>query len=157
MSLAHTGDLLVVAIAKAGSLGIDIERPRKRRYAAIADFLDWPPELWAQVGTPTPDEFLHLWTLWEALFKSTADMALADVRSLFVNQIDQVRPGVSGILGGDLWLGQSWKIPDLCWLSVVVGGSNMPTTDLFRVDRLADDVESAGIRTIIAPGGEFHF
>jgi hypothetical protein len=33
----------------------------------------------------------------------------------------------------------------------------MPEIPLFRVDRLAGDVESARIKTIIAAEGKFHF
>ena len=161
LSLAHTGDLLVAAVADAGSIGVDIERSRARRYGAIARFLDWPSSLWAQAGAPTADEFLHLWTLWEALFKAMPHAVLADARREFAAQIEQIRAGVVGPVVTAQWSGQSWHCPGLCWLSAVRWPSSsvtaMPEIPLFRVDRLAGDVESACIKKIPAPEGKFHF
>jgi len=156
LSLAHSGDLLVVAVVDNGPIGVDIERLRRRRYTAIAHHLGWPSSLWAQAGMPTQDEFLHLWTLWEALFKSMPHATFADVRGAFKGQAGHVRAGVAGLVRTDTWSGRSWHCPGRYWLSVVARPARMPEIALFRVDRLAGDVESARIQTIKAPEGELH-
>jgi len=165
LSLAHTDDLLLAAIAddysdgngETGAVGVDIERLRPRRYAAIARHLGWPASLWAQHGTPTEDEFLHLWTLWEALFKSLPQATFSAVRGAFANQAGHVQAGVPGPVGTDLWSGHSWQCSGRCWLSVVVQSVRPPAVRLLRVDRLAGDVESARIKIITTPESQFHF
>jgi len=159
LSLSHSGDLLVAAVSdgNGGSIGVDVERPRQRRYAAIARHLGWSPSLWAQAGAPTQEEFLHLWTLWEALLKSMPHAAFADVRRVFANQVGQVRAGAVGVVHGNAWSARSWQCSGRYWLSVVAGSAQIPAIRSFRVDRLAGDVESARIKTIIAAEGKFHF
>lgn len=159
LSLSHTDELLVAVVSDSGPVGVDVERPRKRkrRYAAIANHLGWPSSLWARAGDPTEDEFLHLWTLWEAVFKSMPNASFAAVRDAFSNQAAITRPGAVGATHGEHRSAHSWRCNENCWLSVVVQSLRAPEIALNRVDRLAGDVESAGIQTIIAPEGKFHF
>jgi hypothetical protein len=166
LSVTHSGDLLAVAVrpadhdhvgqGDAGGIGIDIERPRKRSYAKIARYLGWPDSLWARSVGPTQDEFLHLWTLWEALFKALPDSSLAELRAE-LTAAGRIRVGAAGDIGAPRWSGCSWHGPDGCWLSVVTHPPQSAVARLFRVDTLAGDVDSARIQTIIAPEGEFHF
>lgn len=158
LSLTHSGDLLVAAVADAGSIGVDVERLRGRRYAAIANFLGWPPLCWAQAGAPTANEFLHLWTLWEALFKALPRPAPANASRAFASQVEQIGVGVAGAVVTAQWSAQSWFCPGRCWLSVVVRPSMVPAPQipLFRVDSLAGDMESARITEITASEGEIH-
>ncbi len=159
VSLAHTGDLLIAAVAKGDrfTIGVDAERPRPRRYAAIARHLDWPSSLWAQADAPTEDEFLRVWTLWEALFKSMPEAVFADIRDVFAREIGQVSAGARGEAEGQTWSGQSWQCPERVWLSVVMRSKQLPAVRLFRVDRLAGDVESARIKKINVAEDKFHF
>ncbi len=156
LSLAHSGDLLIAAVADRGLIGVDIERLHRRRYAAIAHHLGWPSSLWAKVGVPTPNEFLHLWTLWEALFKSMPHAKFADVQGAFKDQAGHIRAGIAEVIHTDTWSGQSWCCPGRCWFSIVARMARMPKITLFRVDRLADDVESARVQEIETPNGELY-
>lgn len=158
LSLAHTDDLLLAAVADAqtGTIGVDIERLRLRRYAAIARHLSWPASFWHD-DAPTREEFLHLWTLWEALFKSMPGATFPEVRAAFGEQAGRVRAGIPGALRAGAWCGQSWQCPGLCWLSIVAQSAQWSDVRLFRVDRLAGDVESARITIITTAESKFNF
>jgi len=168
VSVTHSGDLLAVSVAlagrhfggagdtgEAGGIGIDIERPRARSYAQIARHLDWPDSLWARSQAPTQDEFLHIWTLWEALFKALPGGSVHELRAALA-AAGGIRAGTAGNIGAAGWSGCSRRGPDGSWLSVVVQPAQSSVLRLFRVDRLADDVDSACIQTITAPEGEFN-
>lgn len=156
VSLAHSGDWLVAAVGDAGPIGVDIERYRMRRHAAIAHHLAWPATWWACDGVPTADEFLHLWTLWESLVKAMTDGGHREVRAAFDTRTPAHIAGATGAVAGDGWAGWSWQCPGRFWLSVVVRPGPLEPVRPFRVDTLAADVESARIRTITAPEGRLH-
>jgi hypothetical protein len=157
VSLSHTGDTMVAAVTADESIGVDLERPQPRRYAAIANHLNWPPSQWAEEGQPTQDEFLHLWTLWEALYKSESDAAYAVIRGVFAGQLNAIRAGTTGGVSGTEWSGQSWRSHHGEWLSFVTPSARIPAISLFQVDTLVDDMDSAQIQTITAREGEIHF
>lgn len=157
VSLAHSGDWLVAAVADTGAIGVDIERCRTRPYAAIARHLGWPDLWWARNGAPGTDEFVHLWTIWESLVKTMTGAADGEVRAAFDTRAPVHVPGVAGAVSGDGWAGGSWQSPGRFWLSVVSLRALQPAARLFRVDTLAADVESARIRTITASEGKIHF
>lgn len=160
LSVTHSGDLLAVAVAAIGQgsagIGIDIEQPRPRSYAKIARHLGWPDSFWGVPQAPTQDEFLHVWTLWEALYKSMADGSRGDRRAALA-AAGHIRAGTSGGIAAANWSGCSRRGPEGCWLSVVSQPAGPFAFAMFRVDRLAGDVDSARIETITAPEGEFHF
>ena len=160
LSVTHSGDLLAVAVAASDQgcvgIGIDIERPRPRSYAKIARYLGWPESLWGVPQAPTQDEFLHVWTLWEALYKSMPDGSLDELRAALA-AAGHIRAGAAGVVSAENWSACSRRGPEGCWLSVVSQPGGSSAFGMFRVDRLAGDVDSARIETITAPEGEFHF
>jgi phosphopantetheinyl transferase len=179
LSVTHSGDLLAVAVANVGKqgvgeheagqhasghgdvtavggIGIDVERPRSRSYGKIARHMGWPKSLWAQPQVPTQDEFLHIWTLWESLYKALPDGSLADLRAA-LSAAGGIKAGTAGTVAAADWSACSRRSSDGSWLSVVTQPAHTSATCLFRVDRLVGDVDSARIQTITAPEGEFHF
>jgi len=157
VSLAHSGGWLVAAVGDEWPIGVDIERCRERRHAAIARHLAWPASWWARDGVPTADEFVQLWTVWESLVKAMTGAAHGEVRAAFDTRATVHVAGAAGAVAGDGWAGWSWQCPGSFWLSVVCGHASLPAVRLLRVDTLAADVESARIQTITAPAGKFHF
>jgi phosphopantetheinyl transferase len=143
-------------VTAVGGIGIDVERPRSRSYGKIARHMGWPKSLWAQPQVPTQDEFLHIWTLWESLYKALPDGSLADLRAA-LSAAGGIKAGTAGTVAAADWSACSRRSSDGSWLSVVTQPAHTSATCLFRVDRLAGDVDSARIQTITAPEGEFHF
>jgi len=154
LSVTHSGDWLAVAVAPEGSIGVDIERPAPRNYAGIARHLGWPESLWESGSEPAQDDFLHVWTLWEALFKATPESSFDELRAALAGMVG-IRPGRASAIESPDWSGRSWRGMDGCWLSVVARPAQPVESRLRRVDRLADDVDSARIQTITAPEGVF--
>jgi phosphopantetheinyl transferase len=69
--------MVAVAMARAGALGVDIERHRARDFAALAAQAFGPAER-AEVGIHGADAFYRIWTLREAMAKATGEgLALA--------------------------------------------------------------------------------
>lgn len=155
VSLTHSGDWLAAAVSDTGAIGVDIERLRTRRYAAIARHLAWPESWWTSGDGPTADEFLHLWTVWESLIKAMTGAGHDEVRAAFDTRVSAQVVGAAGTVSGDGWAGRSWQWPGCFWLSIVSMRASLSAVRLFRVDTLAADVESARIQTITAPEGRF--
>ena len=99
-NLTHSGDVALVAIAKAAEVGIDVERVRSgRRIEAIAERLFPGPDR-AELAAAPPGErealFFRLWVRNEALVKATG-AGLAGLRALH----------------GDAWPPAGWLHCDL--------------------------------------------
>jgi len=63
VSLSHSAEWIAAGLARAGRLGIDVERENpRRRIAAMADWMGWP-------GCREPDTFYRAWTYREARIK----------------------------------------------------------------------------------------
>ncbi|MCQ4167044.1 4'-phosphopantetheinyl transferase family protein [Tahibacter harae] len=73
-NLSHSGDAAVVALAPGLELGVDLERPgRRRRHAELARRFFCPREadaVAAAEGAAREALFLHLWTAKEAVLKA---------------------------------------------------------------------------------------
>jgi len=77
VSVSHTGETVAVAMAREGSIGIDIERHRPRDFNALAAQAFGPTEQ-AEVAVHGEDAFFRIWTLREAIAKATGEgLALA--------------------------------------------------------------------------------
>ena len=72
VSLSHTGETVAVAVAGAGALGVDIERHRRRDFAALAAQA-FGVEEQAEVAREGADAFYRIWTLREAMAKATGE------------------------------------------------------------------------------------
>lgn len=72
-NVAHSGDLVLLAIASAGRIGVDVEHARPlRNMASLARSTFRPAEAAAVMATPEPerlDAFYRVWTRKEALLK----------------------------------------------------------------------------------------
>jgi 4'-phosphopantetheinyl transferase len=90
VSLSHSGGTVVVAMARVGALGIDIEQHRPRDFSALAAQA-FGPEEQAEVAAHGEDAFYRIWTSREAMSKATGEgLALA------ANGRDLVAGGASG-------------------------------------------------------------
>ena len=76
-NVAHTGDMVVVAVSRAAPVGIDVEsRAREMDAEALATRVCTEAERTWWHERPAPhrhDAFLHLWTCKEAFLKATGE------------------------------------------------------------------------------------
>lgn len=104
ISLSHTAGLTAVAIARGGSVGIDVEHHRQRHFDALADQALGPAER-AEVAAGGACAFYRIWTLREAMAKATgAGLALA------INRHDLVEGIASGHPARRDRMGRSWRL-----------------------------------------------
>ena len=121
ISLAHSRGLVAVAVCAAGAVGIDVERPRKRDFSALAEQAFGPREI-TEIAAAGGGAFYRIWTLREAMAKATgAGLALAlnrhDLAEAVRSDISECRHRAgqdwalfhtASVPGGDLavaWLG----------------------------------------------------
>jgi len=71
VSIAHTGELVVCAVADEGEIGIDIEAPNGRRDSTKIARRYFAPEETRWLDDQPADRFYMLWTLKEAWLKSS--------------------------------------------------------------------------------------
>lgn len=72
-SLSHSGSAVCCAVALDCQLGLDLELPRRRKYAEIAETYFAPVEIERLTALPVDEqeaEFYRLWTLKESLLKA---------------------------------------------------------------------------------------
>ena len=72
VNLAHSGDLLLIAVVRGARVGVDVEKCRSRRFDALARRVFSPVEhdAWSQ-ATDRERTFFTMWTRKEALTKAT--------------------------------------------------------------------------------------
>lgn len=107
-SLSHSGSAVCCAVALDCQLGLDLELPRRRKYAEIAEAYFSPVEIEQLTELPVDEqeaEFYRLWTLKESLLKAKGghlnDESLAVTFRPVMNVSD------------NSWYCYSFKIPPL--------------------------------------------
>jgi 4'-phosphopantetheinyl transferase len=97
-SVAHSGHLVVCALARRGAVGVDVEQPRSsRRTAAIAEhYFSAAEKAWLSAGPP--ERFYMLWVLKEAYLKATGTGLGGGLAAL---QCRVEPPRIEVIAGGD--------------------------------------------------------
>lgn len=136
LSLSHSGDYLVAGICNAATIGIDIERIRKRRFSEIAQHLDWPRVTWTPPESLQTDGFYHLWTLWEAAIKSCSTDSATVPETIFNLIVSELTVGVPAATPTHDWFAGSWRCPNTFWLSVITGSPEISDIRLFLVNGL---------------------
>ena len=136
LSVSHTDEYLVAGICNAATIGIDIERHRKRRFLDIAQHLDWPRATWDPPESLQADGFYHLWTLWEAAIKSCSVDSATGAEAIFELIIPELSIGVPTAIPAHDWFAGSWQCPNTFWLSVITDSPEIPDIRLFLVNGL---------------------
>lgn len=120
-NLAHSQDLALIAVTRAGELGVDVERIRPMRDAeAIAQRFFSPREAEAFRRVPAEARdaaFFSLWTRKEAWLKATGDGIAESLAKIEVAFLPEETPRVLAI-AGDAVAGEAWS---LCPLNPVDG------------------------------------
>jgi 4'-phosphopantetheinyl transferase len=80
-SVSHSGDVVAVAITRAGPVGVDVEAERAIDFSAVTDSVCTPAER-ACVGGP--GDFYAYWTRKEAVLKATGDGLLRPMTELSI-------------------------------------------------------------------------
>jgi phosphopantetheinyl transferase len=119
ISLSHSGPIAVAAVTDCATLGVDVEVMRKRRYRQIAEYLDWSSYAPGLPTDPSPNQFFHLWTLWEACLKAAPEAQLLQPAAAFLALGPLTDAGCPAQLTSDNWRALSWVRPDRFWLTVV--------------------------------------
>jgi hypothetical protein len=70
-------------------------------------------------ANPSPDQFFHLWTLWEASLKTMSDGLLLRPAAAFLALAPHADAGRPARIVSDDWHATSWVRPDRFWLTVV--------------------------------------
>jgi phosphopantetheinyl transferase len=135
ISLSHSGSIAVVAISDCATLGVDVEVIRARRYGRIAEYLDWPAIAPGVPADPSPDQFFHLWTLWEASLKTMPDARLLRPAAAFLALAPQTDAGHPARIASDNWHATSWVRPDRFWLTVVTDAPTPNDVRIMAADR----------------------
>lgn len=111
-NLSHSDEDAVLAVGRAISIGVDVERVRTDlRWEAVADRFFGPGELRALRSTPAPDRvatFFRLWTVREAYLKA---------RGVGLDGFGAELPQLAREEGPEL--GEStiaWRCAELSWL-----------------------------------------
>jgi 4'-phosphopantetheinyl transferase len=84
-NLAHTSGLVVMAVARAAEIGVDVERTDKRAPLAVAQRYFSPAEIAALGALPVaeqPRRFHRLWTLKEAYLKAIGTGVIGGLGSM---------------------------------------------------------------------------
>ena len=123
-NLAHSDDLALIAVTRAGAVGVDVERirPVKDAEALVARFFS-PREsgLFQRLAADEkPPAFLTLWTRKEALLKATGE---GITRSLSLVEVSFL-PGEAARLlaiAGDAEKAAQWTLHDLSPMDGFVG------------------------------------
>ena len=105
-SLSHSGNAVCCVVAQDCPLGLDIERPRRRKYGEIADAYFAPVETEQLARMPVEEqgaEFYRLWTLKESLLKAKGDNLNDE------NLVVTFRPATD--VADNFWHCYSFKIP----------------------------------------------
>lgn len=147
VSLSHSGPIAVVAVSDCATLGVDVEVMRARRYGRIAEYLEWPTVVPAD---PSPDQFFHLWTLWEACLKTTADAQLLRPAAAFLALAPHTDAGHPTRVASDNWHATSWVRPERFWLTVVTGTPGTNDVRIIAVDRPGNTLDD-----LLGPSSNF--
>ena len=105
-SLSHSGNAVACAVTLDKSLGLDLEWPRRRKYAAIAEACFSPTETEQLVqlsGAEQSAEFYRLWTLKESLLKAKAGQLNGENLAIAFRPVSDVT--------NSFWHCYSFKIP----------------------------------------------
>jgi phosphopantetheinyl transferase len=152
ISLSHSGNLFVAAIANVATVGIDAERISNRPCREIARYLNWPSSTWARPHEKRCDGFFHMWTLWESLIKALPSGQSPN--ELFSRLVSQATPGTPNAIMSNGWFAASWHCRDRFWLSTTVHTARRPNLRLFIIDGLDADSETPQIDEIITENGQ---
>lgn len=155
ISLSHSGSITAVAISDCETLGVDVEVIRSRGYSQITEYLDWPIVAPGVPANPSPDQFFHLWTLWEASLKSMSDAVLLRPAAAFLALAPHADAGRPARIVNDDWHATSWVRPDRFWLTVVTDAPAPDDLSIIAADR-PDDIpdDLLGPNDYIGAGGE---
>jgi 4'-phosphopantetheinyl transferase len=100
-NISHTGDRAIIAVTRAGPVGIDIERrDRPVDVDAIAQRFFAPEEVRALFSLPVAvqhDAFLRCWTRKEAYLKASADGMWEPLHSFVVSVLPEESPRLVSI------------------------------------------------------------
>ncbi len=115
-NLSHSGPWLALAIAPSGTLGIDIENPRKtRNLLAIARHYFHPDEtqhLQNLPDTARHQAFYRYWTLKEAFFKARGTGIAEGLGKVLISPDDPITLTADPDLGDDKdWQLYYWQNP----------------------------------------------
>jgi 4'-phosphopantetheinyl transferase len=113
-NLSHSGDTVVIAVARGLSLGVDVEELRSRvRTGALARRFFDASESHIVESLPEGAErhraFFHFWTSKEAVLKATGSGLTVPVRTVVVSADPDAAPRVLRI-GGDRRAAETWSL-----------------------------------------------
>lgn len=117
VSLSHSGGTVAVAMATAGTLGIDIERHRPRDFVALAAQAFGPTEQ-AEVAMHGADAFYRIWTLREAMAKATGEGLVLAANGCDLVAGCTAQPYRRTEHGGRVWHFANERIEPACSLAV---------------------------------------
>ena len=95
-SVSHSGDVVGVALTRAGPVGIDIEAVREIDFAAVAESVCTPAE---RPDVRTAADFYSFWTRKEAVLKATGDGLARPMTDLHVTPPGSA-PALLGLCNG---------------------------------------------------------
>jgi 4'-phosphopantetheinyl transferase len=114
-SVSHSGDVVAVALTRAGPVGVDVEAVRTIDFAAIAESVCTPAE---RPDIRTDADFYTVWTRKEAVLKATGEGLSRPMTDLRIT-----RPGSApALLGLADPLGRTSGPPLPCQLADVFAG-----------------------------------
>jgi 4'-phosphopantetheinyl transferase len=123
-NLTHSQDLALIAVTRAGEVGVDVEQIRSMRDGeAIAERFFSVREVEAFRGVPSAARdaaFFSLWTRKEAWLKATGDGITESLAKIEVTFLPGDTPRVLAI-AGDALAGEAWSICPLNPASGFVG------------------------------------
>jgi hypothetical protein len=119
LSMAHSGEWILVALARDLSIGVDVEvrRPRPRK-AGIAGMLGWSAD------PVDDDDFCSRWTLWEAFAKCSSGSVVSRTNDGFAASCDS-RPGK--VCRAGPWI-SFWDGFGNVYFAVAMSGKDLPRT-----------------------------
>jgi 4'-phosphopantetheinyl transferase len=85
LSISHSADLIVCAVAKDAKVGVDVEKIKPVKLSLMQAYID--PETWSDIiNAPDPDStFFHHWTIRESAIKASGlgleQIELSEIKS----------------------------------------------------------------------------
>jgi 4'-phosphopantetheinyl transferase len=95
-SVSHSGDVVTVALTRAGPVGVDVEAVRELDFAAIAESICTRAE---RAGVRGTADFLTVWTRKEAVLKATGEGLARPMRDVYITSPDSA-PALLGLGSG---------------------------------------------------------